>query len=519
MTVLDEQKLGEEIHLQIVRTLFRFKEVGLFPKDYFEEVKLGNYDIVTPEKAQAKSYHLEDPLGGELYTLKYFRCASCGRIYDIETHHQLSSKRCPTCGGTLVQVPVHYPYKPRIADPISPPASRAREIAAIFSACGRQDPNSRCPLFRIERSGLPVMKRILRLNAGRPLASMCWGCPFVKVSPNGSVEFEYYALDGQKVELNRIKPTRTHVTYYDEEKGVELKAELSNPLSCPFLKVKNRNPLCTLDRSFNRWKKTKSDSGVRLSVPPTCRYSPNTRVTFSLDVPMEPSFKNLVGDFHRINKKEPVTCDAFEPVVSKVYFSRELEVYFFTFGTYFGHPDTTKYARLFYVRETGSGRLEFWGRKLVTEGLVLEFDPVSLSAAVEALRETNPVYEGKDELRVAEVVVHSIGHLLWKAVVLKTGLRYDEFGESIVLSGDGKYYFALYDAVDGGLDGVRSAIGEEVDGSFFLDPDVVRFCSDNKVCEAYCESGACKACLAIPNCHRGNYDLDWRILNAVLLKL
>ena len=516
MTVPNEDKLGEEIHLQIVRTLFRFKEVGLFPRDYFEEVKLGNYDIVTPEKAQAKSYHLEDPKGGELYTLKYFRCANCGRVYDIETHHQLSSKKCPACGGTLVQVPVHYPYKPRNADPISPPASRTRETAAIFSACGLQDPNSRCSLFKVEGHGLPVVKRILRLNAGRPLASMRWGCPFVKVSPDGHVEYEYYALDGQKVGFSKIKPRLHRITYKDGEKDVEYYP--SNPLRCPFLKVKDgKYPLCTLDTSFGKFKKV--ENGVRLQVRPNYRYAPRTRLTFSLDIPMEPAFKNLVGDFHRAKEKESVTCDAFEPVVSKVYFSPKLEVYFFTFGTYFGHPDATKYARLFYVRETGGGRLEFWGRKLVTEGLLLEFDPVALSAAVKALKETSPEYERKDEFRVAEVVVHSVGHLLWKAVVLKTGLRYDEFGESIVLSDDGKYYFALYDAVDGGLDGVRSVLVEETDGTLFLDPDIARFCSDNKVCEAYCESGACKACLAIPNCHRGNYDLDWRILNAVLLKL
>lgn len=514
MTASSEEKLGEEIHLQIVRTLFRFKELGLFPKDYFEDVKLGNYDIVTPEKAQAKSYHLEDPKGGELYTLKYFRCANCGRVYDIETHYQLASKKCPACGGTLVQVPVHYPYKPRNADPISPPASRTRETVAIFSACGLQDPNSRCRLFQVEGHRLSIVKRILRLNSGRPLASMRWGCPFVKVLPDGRVEYEYYALDGQKIDFSRIKYR------HNDRVARSVKPHPNSPLKCPFLKiVNNKYPLCTLDTSFGKFEKV--ESGVRLRVPPNCRYAPRTRISFNLDIPTEPSFKNLVGDFHRTEEKykERVTCDAFEPIVRNVYFSSKLEVYFFTFGTYFGHPDATKYTRLFYVKETSNGRIEFWGRKLVTEGLLIEFDLVALSAAVKALKETNPSYEKRDDFRIAEAVVHSVGHLLWKAVVLKTGLRYDEFGESIVFSENGKYYFALYDAVDGGLDGVRSVLVEETDGTYFLDPDVVRFCSDNKVCEAYCESGACKACLAIPNCHRGNYELDWRILNAVLLKL
>ncbi len=503
--------IEEEVHLQIVRTLFRYKELGLFPRDYFEDVKLGNYDVVTPEKAQARSYHLEDPKNGELYSLKYFRCSNCGRVYDVETHYSLASKKCPACGGTLVQAPLHYPYKPRNASSISPPASRRGEIAAIFSACGLQDPNSRCRLFRVEKCGLPVVKRILRLNPGRPLASMRWGCPFVKVQPDGRVEFEYYALDGRKVSIDEVK-------YKNYDRIAKLiKPHPKSPLNCPFLKVVSGYPLCTLDASFGRFEKV--DGGVRLRVPPNCRYAPHTKISFSLEVPMEPSFKNLVGDFHRAEEREEVTCDALEPVVRGVYFSSKLEVYFFTFGTFFGHPDATKYARLFYVKETNNGRVEFWGRKLVTEGLVLEFDPVALSAAVKALRKTNPCYEKRDEFGIAETVVHSVGHLLWKATVLKTGLRYDEFGESVVLSENGTYYFALYDAVDGGLDGVKSVLVEDSDGTYFLDPDVVRFCSDNKVCEAYCESGACRACLAIPNCHKGNYYLDWRVLNAVLLKL
>ena len=515
MTDFDEEKLGEEIHLQILKTLWRFKELGLFPRDLFEDVKLGNYDVVTPEKAQAKSYH---PEGEELYSLKYFRCAYCGRVYDVETHHQFSSRRCPhpDCGGTLVQVPIHYPYKPRSVDIISPPASRATGTAAIFSACGIQDPNSRCYLFKVEWHRLPIVKRIIRLNAGRPLASMRWGCPFVTVSPDGSVRYDYYALDGQRIPPSRVKPKYLEVTYREGDKDV--KVRLTTPENCPFLRVVDgKYPLCTLDKSFGKFKKV--DNGVKLQVPPNTRLAPPKKPTFSLDIPMEPAFKNLVGDFHKAKEKVRVTCEVFEPVVRKVYFSPKLEVYFFTFGTYYGHPDTNKYARIFHVREMGGGKLEFWGRMLVTEGLVLEFDSVALSAATKALRESNPYYKNRDEFRIAEVVVHSVGHLLWKATVLKTGLRYDEFGESIVLSRDGKYYFALYDAVDGGLDGVRSATMEESDGSISIDPEVERFCSDNKVCEAYCESGACKACLAISNCHRGNYDLDWRVLNAVLLNI
>ena len=89
-------EVGRTLHAQIVRLFRIYSERELVPREAFERVRNGEYDIVTPEEAIARSHHRD---GENLYDLRFFRCSECGRVYDIEstpvsyTHLTLPTKR------------------------------------------------------------------------------------------------------------------------------------------------------------------------------------------------------------------------------------------------------------------------------------------------------------------------------------------------------------------------------------------------------------------------------------------
>jgi len=511
-----------EVHLQIVRLMRSYLEKGLISEDTFAKVRLGRYVVQTPEKIVAR---LTPSAGEGLYDLSYFRCVGCGRVYNVEARRGIG-RNCPACGKYLVQVPLHFPYKSSYVSQVSyqPPVTRyarGEPRAAIFSSCGRQDPNSECPvLWRGRR--LRFVKRIVRLNPGRPLASLRWGCPFVDVSGTQKT-LNYFDEEGVPQDVLKLFSERSREREYEDVDGTRRLARVDDPRNCPFFEVRNEMPLCLAEWAYGRLRRSREP--VRLSVPLTsARWSSISQgdYSFSLNVPMEPAFKNLLGEFHVVEEKVSLdeSVEPFAPLVDAVYYCSKLRVYAFTFGTHYGHPDASRKRRVFYARELQSGQtIEFWGRQMTTEGIVFRFDSTALSAAVRALQSAAPdKYANRDRENIAEIVVHSVGHLLWKSAVTRTGLNYDEFGESIIVSEDGCYEFALYDSADGGLGGVRSLLSYDNGRPVALDPDVIEFASRSVVCESFCE-WACRACIVIPSCHRGNYDLDWRVLGAVLPNL
>ena len=150
---------------------------------------------------------------------------------------------------------------------------------------------------------------------------------------------------------------------------------------------------------------------------------------------------------------------------------------------------------------------------MVTQGLVLEFDAQCLSAVARRLESRLPErYRNRE--RAAEVVVHSVGHALWRAAVATTGLGHDEFGESMVVNERGNFEYLLYDDAPGGLDGVKSLL-EETGEKLRPKLDFLANASSLLPCTALCDS-SCKECLQTPSCVQANYALDWRVAHALL---
>ena len=513
-----ELEVGRAIHAQILRLFQIYREYNLVPQDVYDLVRMGRYDIVT-----VRGIILNTDYDGSsnTYDLRYFRCtrSSCGRIFDATaSRYEELHRRCPACGSPTVQVLLHYPVKrgPGMSRSVRPYSGNQ---AAIFSACGVQDPNSRCKLFkvRIGNKLVPIVKRLVRLQRGRPVASLRWGCPLVRVDRQG-VSYEYYFLDGNRVDRSRVRYANPGRPYEVRGAQRDLPSRLS-PELCPFLDIRQTDegpaPLCTLSVEWGRF--VVKPEGVRPAVPRGSTMSlVRNDYYFRLENPMEPAFKNLLGEFHYAREEDvqDVRFDELSPMVSRVRFAERVRVYNFTFGTFYGSPEVGRSKRVFYVRRTSGGALEFWGRSLVTQGLLLEFDPDCLSAAVYFLTNTDPKYRNSNLESVAETVVHSIGPAVWKSVAAKTGLSFDEFGESIVVNADGRYEYLLFDNASGGLDGVRSALEDEGRG-VSIHPDVIEGVVSNRLCAAYCDR-ACKECLVIPSCRRGNYYLNWRVVNASL---
>ena len=509
--------VGRAIHAQILRLFNMYREMGLVPVEVHELVRSGRYDIVTVRGAVVNSTYGDSR---DLYDLKYFRCTSCGRVFDgASSRYSNLSRWCAACGSPTVQVLLHYPVLGRGATRISERPALGNQ-SAIFSACGYQDPNSRCRLFavRVRNREYPVLKRLVRLHRGRPVASLRWGCPFVDFE-DGEARFNYYFLDGTPLrDPSRVRLRTNRWEYSSGGEVLEIPRDIT-PERCPFLRcviVDGRQvPLCTLRDNYGRYEL--DEEGVRPMVPRNTPFSILRRdCNFRLEVPMEPAFKNLLGELHhaREGALSEVRFDELSPLVMAVRYAREVDVYSFTFGTFYGSPEVGRTRRAFFVRRTSDGGLEFWGRRLRTQGLILEFDSRSLSTAILTLAELDSRYRRASGETVAETVVHSIGHAVWRAVATKTGLNFDEFGESIVVNERGNYEYLLYDNARGGLDGVSSAIDTR-GGEQYIHPDVVDGVLSNRVCAAYCDR-ACKECLVIPSCRRGNFYLNWRIVNAAL---
>lgn len=512
-----------EKHIARIASLY-FKK-GVLRQEYLTLIMDGRYRVTKPSEVVLALHPIE---GTDLYDLSYFRCVKCGRVYNLERSRSRFAKqrKCPLCGEELVQVPIQYPSKSSWTQQIGARKPIVREgedvKATIFSGVGKQDQNAECPLLRRGRwGGTRYLKRIVRMNRGRPLASLRWGCPFVEYK-EGKVEVVFADEEGSVRDAKSLFKTEfRRVTYREEEKGPEKQLDsLDSPTDCPFLKIKDGLPLCLANRKYGSLEK--SSEPVRLSVNAHRFLALSLgEYRFSLNVPMEPSFKNLQGEFYVAEELQRVVdgSDQLEPLVKEVYFSAKLKVYLFVFGAVYGHPEAPRRRRVLYVKRDREGELELWGRILETEGLILRFDEKVLASAVASLRKSNKRYEvqGLANEDLAEVVVHSVGHLLWKAMVMKTGLNYDELSESILVTEDGTYEYALYDNASGGLGGIRSILVEE-EGRLGLDPDVLELASQNVACESLCDS-ACKACIVIPGCRRGNYDLDWRVLTSTLVNL
>ena len=177
---------------------------------------------------------------------------------------------------------------------------------------------------------------------------MRWGCPFVKVV-NGRPQFEYYFVDGRRLGRDSLVLIAAGRSYEDIDGSQKIVPSRLTPESCPFLTVRGGMPLCTLDASYGRWKRL---FDVKLSVR-KLEYSLLNRndYTYGLDVPMEPAFKNLVGDFHVVlpDCKRGIRFEELAPLVPKVYYAPQVEVYNFTFGTYYGDPDASRKHRVLYV--------------------------------------------------------------------------------------------------------------------------------------------------------------------------
>lgn len=192
--------------------------------------------------------------------------------------------------------------------------------------------------------------------------------------------------------------------------------------------------------------------------------------------------------FDKEEEKEDLTEDLGGGFFDQVMYGK-FKVWFVTLFYLLGGASMPRRRRLPIIVES-DGEVILIGRDMITEGVLFRLN-------------TRKIASVKDQVRVDEpTLVHSISHVVMKAVIELSGLSPSEFGEAMYLSADSSTIELLvYDDSPGGIGGVRVLKEYSADAR-----EKIR--RSREPCPRGCRR-ACRACLYLENCFMLNFDLSW----------
>ncbi|MEM3457826.1 DUF1998 domain-containing protein [Thermofilum sp.] len=192
--------------------------------------------------------------------------------------------------------------------------------------------------------------------------------------------------------------------------------------------------------------------------------------------------------FNKEEETEDLTKDLGGEFFDQVIYGK-FKVWFITLFYLLGSASMPRSRRLPIIVES-DGDVTLIGRDMITEGVLFRLNPDKIASA-------------KQQVKVSEsTVVHSISHVIMKAVIELSGLSPSEFSEAIYLDENSSTMeLLIYDDSPGGIGGVRVLKEYSADAR-------EKIKRSKEPCPRGCRR-ACRACLYLENCSMLNFDLSW----------